>query len=88
MFDYLIVESEERVVDSEQNFLPVMHNFCNLGNVTQTDQGVRRSLQEDQPRVSLQGILHVLRVSGIHVRSGDARSSGYLQASGWLNCVR
>jgi len=86
--DYLIVGSEERVVDSEQNVLPLVHDFCNLGNVTQTDQRVRWSLEEDQPRVGLQCILHVLRIRGIYVRSGDARSSGYLQESRWLNCMR
>jgi hypothetical protein len=47
-FDYLIVGSEERVVDSEQNVLPLAHDFCNPDNVTQTDQRVKWSLEEVQ----------------------------------------
>lgn len=84
---YLIVGSKECVVDSEQNVLPLVHDFCNPGNVTQTEQRVRWSLQVHESRVDLQGIFHVLWVRCIHVRSGDTHSPGYLQT--WLsfNCV-
>lgn len=56
-----------------------MHNFCNSGDVAQTEQGIRRRLQEHELRVRLQSILDVLRVSCVYVRRGDAHSPGYLQ---------